>query len=60
MPESTVDDAERAAYRRSMGKRRSGNRALRVVALVFAGAVVAWAFRHRWTDHDVSDPGVTL
>jgi hypothetical protein len=43
-----------------MGKRRSGNRALRVVALVLAGAVVAWALRHRWTDHDVSDPGVTL
>ena len=41
-------------------KRRSENRALRLVALVLAGAVVAWAFRHNWTDHDVSDPGVSL
>jgi hypothetical protein len=43
-----------------MGKRLSANRALRVLALVLTGAVVAWAFRRSWTDHDVSDPGVTL
>jgi len=55
-----MDDGERAAYGRSMGNRRSENRALGVVALVFTGAVVAWVLRRRWTDHDVSDPGVSL
>jgi hypothetical protein len=43
-----------------MGNRRSEPRTLRVVAFVITGAVVAWAFRRRWTDHDVSDPGVSL
>ena len=23
-------------------------------------AVIVWMFRRAWTDHDVSDPGVTL
>jgi hypothetical protein len=27
-------------------------------SLVLTGAVVLWA-RRKWTDHDVSDPGVT-
>jgi hypothetical protein len=28
-------------------------------SIVLTGAVVVWMFR-RWTNHDVSDPGVTL
>jgi hypothetical protein len=28
-------------------------------SLVLSGAVVWWV-RRKWTDHDVSDPGVTL
>jgi hypothetical protein len=28
--------------------------------LVVTGAVLVWIFRRAWTDHDVSDPGVTL
>jgi hypothetical protein len=31
-----------------------------VTVLMLSGAVVMWMFRRRWTDHDVSDPGVTL
>jgi cytochrome c-type biogenesis protein CcmH/NrfF len=30
------------------------------IALVLAGAVVSRLNRRNWTDHDVSDPGVTL
>jgi hypothetical protein len=29
-------------------------------ALVTTGLVLGWLVRKRWTDHDVSDPGVTL
>jgi len=30
-------------------------------SLVLAAAAVVWLFRRaRWTDHDVSDPGVSL
>jgi hypothetical protein len=29
-------------------------------SLMLATAVAAWIFRRAWTDHDVSDPGVTL
>jgi hypothetical protein len=43
-----------------MGNRRFENRARRMLALVLTGAAVAWAFRRRWSDHDVSDPGVSL
>src|SRR4051812_39475973 len=57
---SAVDGTGRAAYGRSMGNRHSGNRALSVVALVLTGVALAWVFRRRWTDHDVSDPGVSL
>jgi hypothetical protein len=53
-----VDDAGTAAYGRFMGKRPDHN-ALRMLALALTGAAVFWALR-RWTDHDVSDPGVTL
>jgi hypothetical protein len=28
--------------------------------LVLTGAVVLWVRQRNWTDHDVSDPGVTL
>jgi hypothetical protein len=53
-----VDDAETAAYGRLMGTRPEHN-ALSMLAIVLTGAAVVWAVR-RWTDHDVSDPGVTL
>jgi hypothetical protein len=43
-----------------MGNRRSASRTLRVVALVLTGVAIVWAFRRKWTDHDVSDPGVSL
>ena len=43
-----------------MGNRRADNSTLRLLALLLTGAVVAWVVRRRWTDHDVSDPGVTL
>jgi hypothetical protein len=33
---------------------------LLAASLVLTGAVVVWMFRRAWTDHDVSDPGVTL
>jgi hypothetical protein len=44
-----------------MGIRRSRVKAFGLLAtsLVLTGAVVVWMFR-RWTDHNVSDPGVTL
>ena len=29
-------------------------------SLVLTGVVLLWIRRNRWTDHDVSDPGVTL
>jgi hypothetical protein len=32
---------------------------LLATSLLLTGAVVMWMFR-RWTDHNVSDPGVTL
>jgi hypothetical protein len=32
---------------------------LLATSLLLTGAVVTWMFR-RWTDHNVSDPGVTL
>jgi hypothetical protein len=38
----------------------SENTALLVLALILTGVAVAWAFRRRWTEHDVSDPGITL
>jgi hypothetical protein len=44
-----------------MGNRRSASTLLRVGALVVTGLAIAWALRRRrWTDHDVSDPGVSL
>jgi len=41
-------------------KQKIDTKALRMLALVLTGVAVAWAFRRRWTDHDVSDPGVSL
>ena len=57
-----MDDVARAAYRRIMMNRRPGAKALGLLAasLVVTGAVLVWIFRRSWTDHDVSDPGVTL
>lgn len=57
-----MDDVARAAYRRFMMNRRPGAKALGLLAasLVVTGAVLVWIFRRSWTDHDVSDPGVTL
>jgi hypothetical protein len=43
-----------------MANRRGAKRTLTVVALVLTGVAIARAFRRRWTDHDVSDPGVSL
>jgi hypothetical protein len=45
-----------------MGNRRLDAKALGVLAtsLALTGAVAVWLFRRAWTDHDVSDPGVTL
>ena len=31
-----------------------------VAALAIVGVAITWVVRRRWTDHDVSDPGVTL
>jgi len=44
-----------------MGNQRIPGKAfgLGVAALLLTGAVVVWLLR-RWTNHDVSDPGVTL
>jgi hypothetical protein len=33
---------------------------LMAALLVLTGAVLLWVRRRTWTDHDVSDPGVTL
>jgi len=33
---------------------------LMAALLVLAGAVLVWMRRRTWTDHNVSDPGVTL
>jgi hypothetical protein len=51
-----------ATYRRFMGNRRSRAWAfgLRATSLVLTGAVLVWILRRAWTEHDVSDPGVTL
>jgi hypothetical protein len=39
----------------------SGAKGLGIVAvLVVIAALVTWRFRRGWTDHDVSDPGITL
>ena len=45
-----------------MGNQRLDARAVTLLAtlLVVAGAVVVWISRRAWTNHDVSDPGVTL
>jgi hypothetical protein len=45
-----------------MGKRRSDAKAFGLMAtsLVLTGAVLVWIFRRACTEHDVSDPGVTL
>ncbi|MDT4903721.1 MAG: hypothetical protein QOH52_1737, partial [Pseudonocardiales bacterium] len=44
------------------GNRRSDAKTvgLRAASLVLIGAVAVWIFRRAWSDHDVSDPGVTL
>jgi hypothetical protein len=33
---------------------------LLVALLLLSAGAVAWTVRQVWTDHDVSDPGVTL
>jgi hypothetical protein len=44
-----------------MEKQQIDARALgMVVVLALVGLAVTWFVRSRWTDHDVSDPGVTL
>ena len=45
-----------------MGNRRldAGRFGLLVTVLVLMGAAFLWMRRRGWTDHDVSDPGVTL
>jgi hypothetical protein len=45
-----------------VGTRRLDAKAFGSIAasLVLAGAVVVLLVSRKWTDHDVSDPGVTL
>jgi hypothetical protein len=45
-----------------MGNRRQDVKALAlmITTLVITGATLRWLFRRTWTEHDVSDPGVTL
>jgi len=45
-----------------MGNRRFDAKAFGLVAalILVSRAVLFWIRRRRWTDHDVSDPGVTL
>jgi hypothetical protein len=45
-----------------MGNRRLDAKVFGLMAalLVLSGAVLLWIRRRRWTDHNVSDPGVTL
>ena len=45
-----------------MGNRQLNAKAFGLLAtsLVLTGAVLVWMFRRAWTDHNVSDPGVTL
>lgn len=51
-----------AAQRRLMGNRRLDAKTLGLLAtsLLLTGAVVTWMLRRAWTNHNVSDPGVTL
>lgn len=59
---TNLDDMATAAYGRFMGNRRPNAKTfgLMSIALLIAGAVVVWISRRSSTDHDVSDPGVTL
>jgi hypothetical protein len=45
-----------------MGNRRFDAKAFGLMAalLVLSGAVLLWIRRRRWTDQNVSDPGVSL
>jgi nitrate reductase gamma subunit len=45
-----------------MGNRRFDAKAFGLIAalLMVSGAVLLWIRRRTWTDHDVSDPGITL
>jgi hypothetical protein len=39
----------------------SGGKGLGIAAaLALVAALVMWRSRRSWTDHDVSDPGITL
>jgi hypothetical protein len=44
-----------------MGNRRLDAKAFGFMAalLVLSGAVLLWIRRRRWTEHNVSDPGIT-
>jgi hypothetical protein len=57
----TVDEVDPTAYRQFMGNRRMDAKAFGFIAalLVLTGAALLWVRRRTWTDHDVSDPGVT-
>ena len=45
-----------------MGKRRFDAKTfgLIVASVALTGAVLVWILRRAWTEHDVSNPGVTL
>jgi hypothetical protein len=44
-----------------MANRRLDVKAFGLLAsLALTGAVAVWVFRRAWSDHNVSDPGVTL
>jgi hypothetical protein len=44
-----------------MGNRRLDAKAFGLLAgSLVLSAVVVWLFRRAWTDHDVSDPGISL
>jgi hypothetical protein len=57
-----VNEVDPAAQRWLMGNRRMDAKAFGLMAalLVLTGAVLLWIRRRTWTDHNVSDPGVTL
>jgi len=56
-----VDGGRRDAYRRIMTKPPIDAKALAAIAIgLVIGIAVLSRLRRAWSDHDVSDPGVTL